>query len=158
MDTRTKLDIGCGDVRQGDDWIHIDISPKSVADYLWDVRKIPYPEEWAWENKFDYIRADNLAEHIYAYTWIKVVRELHRILKVGGILWIRVPNGKANFEKAFVDPTHVNIFMPGTFDYYDKFCPNQRWQHYGQMYGIPPFRRIRQVEDMNFIICELVKI
>lgn len=158
MDIRTKLDLGSGFVRHGDDWIYIDISPKCNPDYCWDVRKVPYPEEWAWENKFDYIRIDNLAEHIYPYKWIKVVQELHRILKPGGILWIRVPNINASLEATFTDPTHVNYFHPNTFDYYDKGHIRRRWEEYGQLYGIPPFKRIKQKEVTKFIIVELQKL
>ena len=156
-DKRTKLDLGSGYVRRDDSWIYIDISPKCKPDYVWDITNIQYPEEWAWEDKFDYIRIDNLAEHIEPYTWIKVVQELHRILKVGGILWIRVPSVKVP-EAAFTDPTHVNYFHPNTFDYYDIGHPRKRWENFGKLYGIPKFKRVRQEEKTKFIIVELQKI
>lgn len=156
-DKQIKLDLGSGFVRQGTEWTTIDLSPKCNPDYVWDIRNTPYPEEWAPENGVDYIRADNLFEHIEPYTLIKVIQELHRILKVGGILWIRVPNVNI-IEAAFTDPTHVNYFHPNTFDYYDKNHARNRWKEYGQLYGIPPFKRIRQVEVTKFIIVELKKI
>lgn len=156
--TEIKLDLGSGYETKGREWTRIDMSPKCKPDYVWDITKIPYPEEWAPENGVSYIRMDNIVEHIEPYTWIKVVSELHRVLKPGGILWIRVPNIKAGLEAAFTDPTHVNYFHPNTFDYYDVGHVRKRWEDYGRLYGIPRFKRIRQVEVTKFIIVELKKI
>lgn len=151
-----KLNLGCGEQKM-DGFIGIDISSKCNPQYCWDLKKIPYPKEWA--DNVDYIRADNLIEHFEPNTAIKVINEWNRILKKGGILWIRVPvlkMGEEYFEAVFRDPTHLNVFTENSFDYWD--IVHSRYKNFGKDYGIVPWKRIRQVVQGIFLIIELEKI
>ncbi|MEW6606029.1 MAG: methyltransferase domain-containing protein [bacterium] len=155
---KNKLNLGCGfDKRIDDDWIHIDKSSECNPDYIWDITKIPWPKEWAKANSIDYIKMDNLAEHIEPETWIEVIKECYRILKPKGIIWIRVPwCHPNNYLAAFSDPMHCNYFTEQTFGYYDWRTP--RWKNFGRCYGIPKFEIISHKAEGIFITCELKKV
>ncbi|GAI36577.1 unnamed protein product, partial [marine sediment metagenome] len=106
------------------------------------------------------------------------VQECHYVLKNKGILWIKVPFLKTDSKlltgnqvtlenvltilKDFLesvldccsDPTHIGLkFTTRTFDYFD--CNHSRWQKFGQSYGIPKFKRIKQQIKDRFLIVEL---
>ena len=152
-----KIDLGCGfDKHEG--YIRADISSICKPDVLIDVRKIP----WQWEdNSVDYLRVDNLFEHLVPSDFMKAMAESWRVLKVGGILWIRVPYlgwplTEEHIIGMFTDPTHQSYFTNQTFDYWDK--EHSRHSQFGVLYGCKPFNRIRQVEDGKFLIVELCKL
>lgn len=152
---KNKLNIGAGfDKKIDNDWIHIDKSIECKPDYVWDITKFPFPEEWAKENSIEYIKCDNLAEHIEPLVWIKVVQEFYRILKSNGILWLRVPNCCSdNFKAVFSDPTHCNYFTKETFNYYD--WRTTQWKNFGRCYGIPKFEIVYCKVEKIFIVVEL---
>lgn len=78
---------------------------------------------------FDYICAFQVVEHMAKIE--RVVRDFDRLLKVGGELFISVPNGKRTEfneqNRAFLDtpPNHVNRFYPATFSWLAK---NLGWE------------------------------
>lgn len=97
-----KLNIGCGsDIRE--DYINIDRAKNPGVDVVFDLEELPYPFE---DNSVDEIYASHILEHFQDP--IAIIHELHRILKVGGQLRIKVPH-----------PTN-----PGIFSVYHKshFC------------------------------------
>ncbi|MFX0036490.1 MAG: methyltransferase domain-containing protein [Candidatus Hermodarchaeota archaeon] len=106
-----KLNVGCGnDIREG--WINLDIIKSEGVDVVHDLNKIPLPFE---DNSFDYILCKDVLEHV---NYVTLMNELHRTLKKGGILRIRVPHftSKSNYA----DPTHINLFSSNTFYYFTK--------------------------------------
>jgi len=156
-----KLDFGAGDIRT-EGFKAVDVSDKSNPDYVWDITNIPFPKEW---EGADEVRMDNIAEHIDPKTLIKVINEINRILIPGGKLWIRVPLLTCTPDgiyRAFTDPTHVNYFTMGTFDYWDdavNAAGINRYRQFGKDYGIIPWKRIRNEEwGSNFLIVELIKV
>ena len=91
-----KVNLGCGhDVRPG--WINIDRFPQAGALRANIDEGIPIDDGVA-----DYVLASHVLEHVqdFAMVW----REIHRILRVGGILEVHVPYG---FN---TDPYHVRYF------------------------------------------------
>jgi len=152
-----QLDLGAGDIRT-EGYKSVDISDKCKPDYIWDITKLPYPKEW---EGAEGVRIDNVCEHIEPYTLIKVINEIHRIMKVGGILWSRLPLLKLtekNFDGVFTDPTHVNQFTKDTFYYWDK--NHRRCKIFGKDYGIIPWTLLRNEEwkdNDKFLIVELQK-
>jgi len=147
-----RINLGCGITGYKQGFLNVDISPEAKPDIVADVRIVPWT--WAEINKVDYIAADNLFEHIEPDTLIKVVKECHRVLKPGGVLWIQVPICTAdNLDAALGDPTHKNFFTLITFDYYDYKHP--RWRDYGRLYGIPKWERIKQERRERFLVVEL---
>ena len=105
------LDLGCGNKKKIGA-IGIDINPYTDADVVHDLDIFPYPFE---ESMFDEIYADNVIEHLDNI--IKVMEELYRISKPGGIIIIKVPYFRSRY--AFIDPTHKHYFTVDSFSYFD---------------------------------------
>lgn len=106
-----RLNLGCGkDVRAG--WVNLDKTALPGVDVAHDLEKIPLPFD---NDAFDTILCQNILEHI---DYIPVLRDLHRILKKGGSLIIRVPHftSRRNYD----DPTHKKMFSIRTFEYFVK--------------------------------------
>ncbi|HEX6994498.1 MAG TPA: class I SAM-dependent methyltransferase [Gammaproteobacteria bacterium] len=96
----TLLDFGCGwgtqleaAVRNGWQAVGLEVDPRKI-DYcrehglhavLGDLRDRPFPEA-----SFDAAVAEQVFEHLYSP--IEYMRELHRVLKPGGLLYVAVPN------------------------------------------------------------------
>ncbi len=105
-----KLNIGCGnDVKEG--YINLDNKKLKGIDVVHDLNKTPYPFS---SGTFDEIYASHVLEHLEDLS--KVMKELHRIIKKGGCLIIRVPH--FTNSGAFADPTHRHFFGFRTFDYF----------------------------------------
>ena len=64
------LDVGCG-LRKRPGAIGIDVNPRSHADVIHDLNRIPYPFS---NNQFDEIICDNIIEHLDDF--LKVMEEL----------------------------------------------------------------------------------
>ena len=105
------LDLGCGN-RKREGSIGIDINPKTNADVIHNLNDFPYPFE---DSKFDEIYADNVIEHLNDV--IKVMEELYRIGKPGGLIKVDVPYFRAHW--AYIDPTHKHFFTTQSFSYFD---------------------------------------
>lgn len=104
---KTKLNIGCGkDIREG--YLNCDYIKAPGVDLVFDIskEKIPLPD-----NSVDEILCSHVLEHIHDWH-LNPMSEMHRVLKEGGILEIRVPYGIEGLNEAF----HVRIFLPGTMD------------------------------------------
>lgn len=106
---KTKLNLGCGnDIRTG--WINLDISPLEGVDVVHDITQLPLPFD---DDTFEFILCQDILEHL---EYIPLLKELHRILKKGGIVEIRVPHFSSRFN--FIDPTHKKRFSIQTFDFF----------------------------------------
>lgn len=108
---KTILDLGCGNKKRVGS-IGVDINPDTDADIVHDLNQFPYPFD---SSMFDEIYADNVIEHLDNV--LKVMEELHRISKPGGILIIKVPYFRSRF--AYIDPTHKHFFTTESFTYFD---------------------------------------
>jgi predicted SAM-dependent methyltransferase len=111
LESRNILDLGCGN-RKRPGAIGIDRNPRTDADIVHDLDKFPYPFA---DSSFDEIYIDNVLEHLHDI--IKVMEELHRISKPGGLVKIIVPYFRAKW--AFIDPTHKHFFTIDSFSYFD---------------------------------------
>lgn len=104
-----KLNLGCGkDIKE--DWINLDLTEREGVDVAHDLNKLPLPFE---NDKFDIILCKDVLEHV---NYHPLINDIHRILKSGGLLIIRVPHftSKSNYG----DPTHINQFSVNTFYYF----------------------------------------
>lgn len=105
-----RLNLGCGtDIREG--WINADYAGLPGVDILLDIGQAGLPFR---DNVADEIVCDDVLEHIQRYDL--VLRELHRIMKPGSRLTIRVPHFTS--WVAYTDPTHVRHFAVRTFDFF----------------------------------------
>ncbi|MBN2021085.1 MAG: methyltransferase domain-containing protein [Sedimentisphaerales bacterium] len=106
-----KLNVGCGkDIKEG--WINLDLVALPGVDVVCDIERTPLPFA---NEQFDEILCKDVLEHV---EYIPVLSELHRILKVGGRLKIRVPHFTS--RASFADPTHKKIFTFRTFQFFVK--------------------------------------
>lgn len=114
-----KLNIGCGKlIRKGYtnlDWIKTD-----GVDVVHNLEKFPYPFK---DEQFSEIIAKDVVEHLKPTT--DVMKELHRILKKGGVLKITVPHFSS--YSVWLDPTHYRAFSYDTFTY---FCADRSANFY----------------------------
>jgi len=77
--------VGCGSIIfKG--WVNVDLAPP--ADLLWDLRRgLPFAAACA-----DAVYSEHFIEHIDYEAGAKVVAEMHRILKPGGIVRMATPD------------------------------------------------------------------
>lgn len=114
------LNIGCGKTKLPNS-IGLDVVEiPGFTDYVHDLNKLPYPFP---DNSFKDIHMYHVLEHLQ--NPLSILEELHRILKPGGILFIRTPHFSS--MGAFTDLTHIRPFAYGSFDCLD---PN----HYHHFY------------------------
>jgi SAM-dependent methyltransferase len=106
-----RLNLGCGQFRK-DGFLNVDEDPRTEPDVLVDLDCFPYPFD---EGSFELIEADHVLEHLTEP--FAVMAELHRILKPGGVLVVRVPH----FSRGMTHADHKHGFDV-TFPHY--FDPN----------------------------------
>lgn len=120
------VNLGCGKTRIPDS-IGVDTSLiEGYTDVVHDLNVIPYPFE---DNSIDEIHFYHVLEHLD--NPIKKLEEIHRILKVGGKLFMRVPHFSS--FGAFCDITHIRPFSYFSFDVFEKenyhsFYTNSRFK------------------------------
>ncbi len=93
MDGSIRLDLAAGHFRQPG-WIAVDLDDGYAGglknpvqpDVVADVRKLPFPDDYA-----DEARAIHIIEHFYAWEALDVVKEWVRVIKPGAQLAIECP-------------------------------------------------------------------
>jgi len=119
MNAKTILNIGCGKTRIPGS-IGVDrIKIGNYVDVVHDLDRIPYPFS---DNFADEIHLYHVLEHLHDP--LKKLEELHRILKLGGMLYVRVPHFSS--MGAFTDLTHKRPFGFFSFDCFE----NNNYQHF----------------------------
>ncbi len=102
-----KLNLGCGeDYKEG--YLNVDFHDHFKVDKVYDLNTVPYPFP---DSSFDEIAAFHVLEHLN--NPFTIMTELHRILKPGGKLHIKVPH----FSRGFTHSEHKAGFDL-TFPYY----------------------------------------
>ena len=81
-----KINIGCGWRNFGEDWVHIDGGDYDHLDSK-DVTKLDYED-----NSVDLVYASHLLEYFDRDEARYILKEWIRVLKIGGILRLAVPN------------------------------------------------------------------
>lgn len=105
------LDLGCGNKKRAGA-VGIDFNSRTAADVIHDLNVFPYPLE---DSSFDEIYLDNSLEHLDNV--IRVMEEVHRICKPGGLVKVIVPYFRSVW--ASIDPTHKHSFTVNSFAYFD---------------------------------------
>lgn len=112
MSEKVRIQLGCGR-KYFPGWINCDFLPEVRADKHFDLEVFPWPFP---DNYADEIFMDQVLEHLSDI--VKVIEEIHRILKPGGIVRIIVPYAKG--DGAYQDPTHRHFFTEKTMDYFTE--------------------------------------
>ena len=108
------LNLGCGQTNTADTY-GIDCFAFANVDLVWDLTNgIPFDN-----NTFDEVLARDFLEHIQqGQPTIKIMEEIYRVLKVGGILTFEVPSTDGYNVGAFQDPTHISFWNQMKFLYF----------------------------------------
>jgi len=96
-----KLNIGCAGYKKPG-YINLDWQSIVEPDINHDLNTFPYPFQ---DNSFELVEASHILEHLDRP--FEVMKELHRILKPGGRLLIRVPH----FSRGMTHPEHSHGLM-----------------------------------------------
>lgn len=130
------VDIGCGNNKRGD--VGIDVSPDSDADIiaLLGYDYLPLRDSCA-----EKVVAYDILEHIgkvvdyrengvwkREYPFIKLVNEVHRILRPGGLFESMTPCYP--HPAVHQDPTHATVITPQTWAYFVEDGPFQFHDQY----------------------------
>jgi len=100
-DKKIILNLGCG-YKPMKDAVNCDVNNHDGVDIVVDLNnKFPFPDEHA-----DEIHANHIIEHFQ--DCIRFVNECHRVLKKGGVLFIRVPHSS-------------NVSANGMIEHYRSF-------------------------------------
>ncbi|MCI0503519.1 class I SAM-dependent methyltransferase [Candidatus Micrarchaeota archaeon] len=104
-----KLNLGCGkDIRDG--FVNVDYVKLPGVDIACDIEKgLPFKD-----GEFDYIVCQDVLEHMSDAG--RLMREMHRVLKDGGVLEIRVPHFSS--INNYIDVTHKRMFSVFSFDFF----------------------------------------
>lgn len=113
-----NVDLGCGD--------------KGFSEYLKTVAIISYPYDYPsfdiekdhleHENEsIDFITMNAVLEHIKNPD--NIFKEIRRVLKTNGLVFVRIPNWQMDYTNFYDDPTHVKPYTPTslkqTFELYN---------------------------------------
>jgi len=112
------LDVGCGD-RKAEGSIGIDIVPLHGVDVVHDLNVFPWPVDGG---SFDKVLMLNILEHLD--DTIKVMKEVYRVLKPGGIVHVEVVYW--NHKYTWSDPQHKHAFTELSWE----FFTGKRKQYY----------------------------
>jgi len=107
-----KLNIGCGN-KSIDGYVGVDKFQCAAADYICDIEneKLPFDD-----GSVGAIMLDNVIEHFGDIP--KVINELIRVSKKGGVIKIITPHFSA--LSSWIDPTHIHHLSYFSFDHFEK--------------------------------------
>jgi SAM-dependent methyltransferase len=100
------LNLGCGrDIREG--CVNIDHEPGPGIDLQLDISQVPMPFA---DDTVDRVLCSHVLEHIL--DWEKVVIDVYRMLRPGGMFELRVPYGFAPraWHRAYFDKRTMDLF------------------------------------------------
>jgi SAM-dependent methyltransferase len=107
LNSLRKLNLGCGRFKK-EGYVNLDRCDDLHPDVLHDLSVFPYPFP---DDRFDLVEADHVIEHLNDP--FGAMKELHRIVKDGGIIILKVPH----FSRGFTHPEHKRGFDV-SFPYY----------------------------------------
>ncbi|HEY5704348.1 MAG TPA: methyltransferase domain-containing protein [Terrimicrobiaceae bacterium] len=105
-----KLDVGCGPQKHAG-YLGIDITSYPGVDIVHDLNVFPWPVD---SSSVERIEIRNCLEHLN--NTVLVVKEMHRILRPGGEVFIEVPHFSSH--DTYIDVTHTRSFSLLSFDYF----------------------------------------
>lgn len=113
-----NIDLGCGD--------------KSFTEYLKTIDIISYPYDYPSfdiekdqlehkDESIDFVTMNAVIEHIKNQD--NIFKEIRRVLKKNGLVFVRTPNWQMDQKNFYNDPTHVKPYTPQslkqTFELYN---------------------------------------
>jgi SAM-dependent methyltransferase len=111
-----QLDIGCGEGKQGPDWVGMDIQELPGVDIVHNFLEYPWPLP---DESVIRAMASHVIEHVppHDFGFINFMNEVWRVMKPDGQFAIAVPY--ATSKGMYQDPTHCNFCNENTWLYFD---------------------------------------
>jgi SAM-dependent methyltransferase len=123
-----RLNLGAND-RRVEGFISVDIAPP--ADQIVDLSK-----PWPWpDSSADEVLAYSVFEHLPDK--LATMRELHRILKPGGIARLQLPHATEG-DGGHCDPSHCSYWTTSDFEYYAPGVAE--YERFHEAMSAPAFR------------------
>jgi SAM-dependent methyltransferase len=121
-----KLNLGCGQNKLAG-YVNVDKYAACEPDRIADLEVIPWPFA---DGSADEIMMTHVLEHLGRDTdvFLSIIKEIHRVLKPGAKLHIRVPHPRS--EGYLGDPTHVRPISPVIMSLFSK-RNNREWKEKG---------------------------
>lgn len=114
-----RLNLASGDdYREG--YVNIDLRTDCRTDVCADVTKLPYED-----GEVDEILALDILEHFPVFRSLPILREWHRVLRVGGTLTLKVPNLKELCE-ALLQRAHPDLIVRNIYGGH-RWGPDGSW-------------------------------
>ena len=92
--------IGAGEDKYND-CLRLDVRKDVKPDVVWDLEKLPLPFK---NEELDMIIAKDVIEHITFHKTEALLKDLYRVLKHGGRIYMQVPDLEAIARKIILDP------------------------------------------------------
>ena len=113
-----KLNVGCSWPKgkyRSDEWTNFDIIKNERVDLVGSVLDIPLPT-----CSVEEIHCVHLLEHLTRDKYPKALAEMHRVLKIGGTLYVETPDFKGtvkNLSDAFErgDPESIHVWTTSVY-------------------------------------------
>ena len=102
-----NVDLGCGD--KGFSFV---CEQKGIKSHSLDYPEVNFEtDDLPFKNEtIEFVTMNGVIEHIYHSS--KILSEILRILKKGGLLYINTPNFQRDYLNFYNDPTHVKPYTP----------------------------------------------
>jgi predicted SAM-dependent methyltransferase len=115
VEPEPKLQIGAGNLPLAG-WLNSDLVTSDI--YLDVTRPLPFPD-----SSFAYVFSEHVIEHISQQAGFRLLREIHRILRPGGVVRITTPDLKKIIEIYENRNEHV------TLQEYAQYLSESTWPH-----------------------------
>jgi predicted SAM-dependent methyltransferase len=144
-----RVHLGCGTKRL-DGWIHVDAQPQPLLDHQTTIDDLHMFQD----NSIDEIYACHVLEHVGRREVIGVLKEWNRVLKVGGIVRISVPDFEAvvdHYQEHRCLQDVMGLVVGGQRDNFDYHCilfTDRSIQDSLQQTG---FHEVQRYEWMDFL-------
>jgi hypothetical protein len=102
--------LGAGKTQRIDGADHLDRFTFEGIQITHDLNLIPWPIK---DSTYMHASAIHVVEHLHSL--INFMNEAHRILQVGGDLYIETPEAGADSDLTHADPTHIRCYRKYTF-------------------------------------------
>lgn len=109
-----KILLGCGEKKR-EGWINVDIDERVNPDYVGSATSLPFENE-----SIDCIDSQHMFEHLFLKEVNQALSEWNRVLKLGGELFIELPNLDRCCElitKNSPETAEYNMGIIGIFGY-----------------------------------------
>ena len=131
-----KLNLGCGQLRIAG-YLGVDSHPDPGVDVVTDLTEHPWPYE---HESVDGAITWHFLEHLPGFEFHRAIDEIHRVLRPGAVVYIKVPYR----ERGPYHPFHFRVFNRETFDSWIADADGCTGKKGCLQYEFGRFRRLRQ--------------